>query len=268
LTSEPEFATDLYRGTAPYYDRYRPPYPQALFEDLVGRLPVSGHGRLLDLACGTGQIALPLAPSFVEVVAVDQEAEAIAFGQAKAAGAAAGNIHWVAGSAETVELRGRFELVTVGNAFHRLRRQVVSDRLASWLQPGGGVALIWADTPPQGDQPWQLALQELFVQWMARAGTAHRVPATWESAIRDDPHELVLQRAGLEYTGKFEFTTHLEWTVESLIGFAYSTSMLNRAALGANSEEFERDLTGRLGPLSEDGTFRCTVSCSYELARR
>jgi hypothetical protein len=44
---EPEhaFRTDLYRGTAPFYDRYRPQYPVALLEDLTERLPVSGMGR-------------------------------------------------------------------------------------------------------------------------------------------------------------------------------------------------------------------------------
>ena len=48
------FATDLYQGTAEYYDRYRLPYPEAMTEDLIARTGVSGQGRLLDLACGTG----------------------------------------------------------------------------------------------------------------------------------------------------------------------------------------------------------------------
>ncbi len=62
---EPElvFRTDLYRGTASFYDRYRPPYPDALLEELTRRSGVSGTGRLLDIACGTGQISLPLARS-------------------------------------------------------------------------------------------------------------------------------------------------------------------------------------------------------------
>jgi predicted TPR repeat methyltransferase len=49
-----QFGTDLYRGSAGYYDRYRLPYPEAMLADLIMRAEVSGRGRLLDLACGTG----------------------------------------------------------------------------------------------------------------------------------------------------------------------------------------------------------------------
>jgi 2-polyprenyl-3-methyl-5-hydroxy-6-metoxy-1,4-benzoquinol methylase len=78
---ELEYRHDLYRGTALHYDRYRPPYPKALLDDLLQRSSVTGRGRLLDLACGTGQLALPLARSFAEVYAVDQESEMVAFGE-------------------------------------------------------------------------------------------------------------------------------------------------------------------------------------------
>jgi hypothetical protein len=55
------FAVDLYQGNPEYYDRYPLPYPEAMIEDLIARTGVSGQGRLLDLACGTGQLALPRA---------------------------------------------------------------------------------------------------------------------------------------------------------------------------------------------------------------
>ena len=131
MERELAFRTDLYRGTAAFYDRYRPPYPAALLEDLAGRLHLSGTGRLLDLACGTGQIALPLADRFTEVVAVDQEEEMVARGRTTAEAAGVGNVRWVAAAAETVELDGPFELVAIGNAFHRLKRRVVAERAFS-----------------------------------------------------------------------------------------------------------------------------------------
>ena len=64
MDDEVRFAPDLYRGTAGYYDRYRLPYPAEMLDDLVGRAGISGQGRLLDLACGTGQLAFPLRRRF------------------------------------------------------------------------------------------------------------------------------------------------------------------------------------------------------------
>jgi hypothetical protein len=52
----PQFRPDLYQGTAQYNDRYRVPYPASLLDDLVARAGVSGTGRLLDIACGTGDL--------------------------------------------------------------------------------------------------------------------------------------------------------------------------------------------------------------------
>ena len=267
MTPDPGFRTDLYRGTAPFYDRYRTPYPDALFDDLRRRMPLSGHGRVVDLACGTGQIAFALARHAVEVIAVDQEGDSVAFGRAKAKAAGVSNITWVTGPAETVMLNGPVELVTVGNAFQRLNRPIVAQRMGSLLQPGGGLALLWADSPWAGDLPWQTALRELFAGWMARAGANDRVPAGWESAMKLDPHEEVLRRAGFEYVGKFDFTMEQTWTVETLTGFVYSTSFLNLHALGGQAPEFERDLVERLGPYGADGVFGQSAGYAYELAR-
>src|SRR5579859_2173051 len=54
------FAVELCHGTAGYYDRCPLPYPEAVTGDLIARAGVCGQGRLLDLACGTGQLAFPL----------------------------------------------------------------------------------------------------------------------------------------------------------------------------------------------------------------
>jgi hypothetical protein len=39
MGDEVVFAADLYRGSAGFYDRYRPPYPEAMLADLARRPP-------------------------------------------------------------------------------------------------------------------------------------------------------------------------------------------------------------------------------------
>ena len=51
----------------------------------MGRTGPSGRGRLLDLACGTGQLAFALRSPFAEVWAVDQEPDMVAVVRSKAA---------------------------------------------------------------------------------------------------------------------------------------------------------------------------------------
>ena len=258
------FRADLYRGTAQFYDRFRPPYPDTLFADLRARLPVTGSGRLLDLACGTGQVAVPLAADFVETIAVDLEPETIAFARAKDGES---RITWSVGAAETVSVDGPFELITVGTAFHRLDRPAVARRMSDLVAEDGGVALLWSAVPSDGDEPWQLELRQLIENWISRAGVSDRIPTGWEQAMADTSHREVLESNGFSYDGLYEFTHAQTWTAESLIGFLHSTSILSRAALGEETEAFEADMARRLGPLSADGTYRCDATYSYELAR-
>src|SRR5215831_9697853 len=113
VSSAPSFRPDLYRGTAAYYDRFRLPYPAALIEDLARRVSANGSGRLLDLACGPGTATLALATLFADVLAVDQEPEAIGFAVGKAAELGVNNVRWVAGRAEDVDPDERFDLITI-----------------------------------------------------------------------------------------------------------------------------------------------------------
>lgn len=245
------FRKDLYRGTAEYYDRFRPPYPAVLLDDLRARVPLDGTGRLLDLACGTGQVACALAPDFAEVWAVDQEPDAVEFGRRKAVD----NIRWIAASAEEVPLDGRFDLVTIGNAFHRLDRDAVARRLVAHT---GCVALLWSGTPWGGDLPWQQALTATIADWKGEG---------WQQPDDEDSHEQVLRRAGLTYEGLFEFSVVHRWSVESLVGFLYSTSFASRAVLGDQADAFERDLRARLLACSPDGVFEQELTFAYELTR-
>ena len=76
---------DTFRSTGWHYARFRRGYPDAVFELLRQKFGLDGTGRLLDLGCGTGQLAMPLAREFEEVVAMDPEpemlSEAVALGR-------------------------------------------------------------------------------------------------------------------------------------------------------------------------------------------
>jgi ubiquinone/menaquinone biosynthesis C-methylase UbiE len=260
------FRTDLYQGTAAFYDRYRVPYPTALLDDLVSRTGLSGTGRLIDLACGPGVVTLALCPYVAEAWGIDQEPDMVAFARAKARETGAGNTRWSVGRAEDVEVDGSVDLVTVGTAFHRLDRRRVARLMASWLRPGGHVALLWSGTPWPGERDWQQALGAVTDHWMAKVG--ERIPPALEAELAAASSEAILNEAGLEWAGRFEFSTPHEWTVETLVGWMYSTSVFSRQALGAMAGEFERDVRRCLLDVSPSGSYEEDISFAYELASR
>lgn len=263
------FATDLYQGTAGHYDRYRLPYPEAMTGDLIQRAGISGDGRLLDLACGTGQLAFPLRQWFSEVWAVDREQDMVQVVRAKADTVGAPNICGVVADAETLGAQpGHFELAVIGNAFHRLDRDLVAARLFRWLRPGGSVALCWSNGPHQGGEQWQQALAATLDRWRAALGATDRVPANWDEPRRLRPDYQVLADAGFGVTAHQEFAVEHRWSLGELSGFIRSTSVLPPSVLGGQGTAFDADLAAALAPFAKDGAFPESVSFAYDLARK
>ena len=265
----PVFRRDLYQGTAGYYDRFRLPYPRALTEDLAHRSGADGAGRLLDLACGTGQVCFALHARFAKVWAVDQEPEMVAVVRDKARAAGLPHIRALAASAADLSAPGAsFDLVTIGNAFHRLPRDAVAARALGWLRPGGSLALIWGRSPWDGQQPWQRALARTMDRWRALAGARDRVPAGYEQDRGERPDPVILAAAGFEIAGRYRFLAVHEWTPEALAGFMMSTSVLSPAALGGMVADFGDDLRRELYAFTASGRLPQTIDYAYDLARR
>jgi len=271
---DPQFRRDLYKGTAADYDRYRPRYPASLLDDLLSRTALEPGGRLLDVACGTGQITFDLAGHFSEVCAIDQEPETVEFATRKAAELNVTNIEFRVADAEDFSIGDEHvDLVSIGNAFHRVRRRDVARAAHGWLRPGGFFALLWGGTPnvPPGsvglpEAKWQVVLAELMQKWMSALGE-ERVPATFQAALEAEPNESVIQAAGFEVLGHWDFFEPYVWSVESLIGYLYSTSVLSRSFVGDRTTEFEADVRDALLAAEPSGVFRQDLSFGYDLAR-
>jgi ubiquinone/menaquinone biosynthesis C-methylase UbiE len=133
---------DAFKSTAWYYARYRPGYPKEFFDYLKERFRLKGTGRLLDLGCGTGELAIPLARHFRQVIAMDPEPEMIVEARKKSSDEGITNIEWLeAGSDDLEDLReeiGELNLVTIGTAFHWMDRDATLQCLASMLSAQDG----------------------------------------------------------------------------------------------------------------------------------
>jgi SAM-dependent methyltransferase len=260
-----DFKPGLYQGTAADYDRFRPPYPPALFDELAERAVAGPSGRLADLACGTGHITFALHHRFAAVLAVDSEPEMTAFVRAKAEAAGIGTIDCATSAIEGLALPdASFDVIAMGNAFHRVRREAVAERVRRWLRPDGHLALLWGGSPWLGGElPWQQAMTSLMRRWRDRTG--ERVPAGYEEERRRRPDEVVLREAGLHLASRHEFPVDREWTMPELLGFMRGTSTHSAAALGDAAAEFDAEFRRRMLACEPSGRFRQQMRFALEL---
>jgi len=261
----PAYPTDAFMGAAWYYARYRVPYPPALLDDLRQRAAITGTGRLFDLACGPGRVALPLAPFFREVWAVDQEPEMIEVGQAEAARRGVTNVRWLVGRAEEIEApAGACELITIGEAFHRLDQRLIAKRALEWLSPGRCLATMGGTGVFLGDQPWQVLGAAVLDRWQI-ANPGGGAPVESQPG---PPNAAVLRAAGFEDVEGHEFLGPHVWTLDTIVGNLYSTSVASKRTLGDRAEEFEADLRRMLLAHDARGRYGATMSFGFTLARR
>ena len=126
-----------------YYAEYRPGYGDAAIQYLSNWFGLGESSRVLDLGCGTGQIAIPLAGHVGEVVGMDPNEQMLQKAEKCAESAGIENVEWVVGSdADLSDDLGSFQLATMGRSFHWMNQQRTLDRLHAMLEPGGGVASL------------------------------------------------------------------------------------------------------------------------------
>jgi SAM-dependent methyltransferase len=266
---KPDFPLEAFAGTASYYLRYRVPYPEGLLRDLVERAGATGGGRLLDLACGPGRVALALVSSFGEVWAIDLEPEMIEVGQKEATQRGANNITWMVGKAEDLQAPpAAFELITIGEAFHRLDQRLVANQALQWLQPGCCLATLGSYGVMEGKEPWQRIVAEIVRRWTSRARPSGEGVAKPQPGSGPEHNERVLRETGFEDVASYAFVERHDWTIETIIGNLYSTSFCSKNVLGANAEAFEAELRAALLAHDPSGKYRETMRFGYTIGRK
>lgn len=162
-----------------FYHQYRRGYPPPVIDRLAGAFGLTGDDVAIDLGCGTGQLALPIARRVRAAVGMDPEPGMLARARAAAAEQGVGNVTWVLGADTDIpavaSLLGgnHVGLVTVGQALHWMRYRELFHDLIPLFRPGGGIAVVTNGTPMWlQDSPWSRALRGFLEEWSGTTLTA------------------------------------------------------------------------------------------------
>ncbi|ELZ22522.1 type 11 methyltransferase [Halosimplex carlsbadense 2-9-1] len=253
---------DPFASAESHYGEHRPRYGDRPLDSLVDRFDLDKSSRALDLGCGTGQIAVPLAARVGRVLGVDPN-EAMLDGAREAASrAGVESVEFVRGS--DADLRGSlgdglgpFDLTTVGRAFHWMERGPTLDRVRELTNPGGGVAVF-------GDTEWLTKGRRGWQDEVYDCAASHLDDLPERTGPRTEPYENpydeLLTDHGFEAVETATFERTREWSVDGVVGYVFSLSFCSPARFGDEREDFETEVRERLdelgGPFGQDDEVR------------
>jgi len=205
--------------------------------ELLRGLILDEPRRLLDIGCGTGELARRLAPFVDRVDAVDFSHAMLELAKTLPGGDAP-NIRWIESAVEDAELQPPYALITAGESLHWMEWDVVLPKLARALAANGMLAVLERafDGPPWMHEPVQPLVERY-------------------SPVRDyRPHALIdeLEQRALLVTAGQQACGPEPWspTIDEYLEARHSQRGLSRTHMGAQAvHAFDTQVREALEPL-------------------
>ena len=191
--NERERLRQTFDRAAELYDRMRPGYPEALFDDLIALTGLVPGDHLLEVGCATGKATRPLARRGFRITCVELGAELAAVARRNLADF---EVEVVQGQFEDWRPSEPFSLVYAATAWHWIDPGVRYPRAWQALRPGGHLAMWAADHVfPDGGDSFFREIQDIYDE------IGEGLPP---GSGQPRPGELTDDRAEIEASGLFE----------------------------------------------------------------
>jgi SAM-dependent methyltransferase len=139
------------------YDRFRPRYPEVLFDDIVELAELEPGATAIEIGAGTGIATGPLIGRGLRVVAIEPEPAMSALAREKFGDKA----RFVDGRFEDWPGSEGVELIAAFNAWHWVEPGTGTSLASQLLPPGGSLALVWTEVVSWGENDFEGRLAEV-----------------------------------------------------------------------------------------------------------
>lgn len=249
-----DFGNDVFAGTAEFYAKYRPEYPEMVFHDIVHFYKLDGRGDMLDIGCGTGELSLPLAKYFNKVLAIDPDPDMLKLAKGKATKEKISTIEWRQGSSKDLsDIKNQFRLIGLGQSFHWMDQETVVEALYKLIMPTGGLFIV-GSAPVTQNKPTALKdelIRDLVAKYIGpqrRAGNSiyKKPPKSYSDLLGSSEFRNYKRRV---------YETKVVRNVEQELGNLYSMSWGRRAYFGERIGRFEQEFKDGISRISSSGSF-------------
>lgn len=205
-------AKDLFSRQSDLYAKYRPTYPQELYEYILSF--VKEKNIAWDSATGNGQAAVVLADYFKKVIATDISAAQIEKAKRKE------NIEYSVCAAESTPFADNtFDLVTVAQAYHWIKWDEFKKEVTRVCKPNAVIAVWTYYSRTTDDERIDKAVNDFYENVTRPYWDYERKHVDEKYSTVEFDYELLPVK---------EFETILYWKREDLIGYVSSWSAVQK----------------------------------------
>jgi SAM-dependent methyltransferase len=235
---------------AEFYHAYRHGYPAAVIDVLAAAFGLDSRDLVIDLGCGTGQLALPLARRVRAVIGMDPEPDMLRRARQAARDADVPNVTWTLGAdSDLPALQGvlgarSVAMVTIGQALHWMRHDELFRSARPLVRSGGGVAVVTNGTPLWlQDSAWSRGLRALLERWLGAkltfpCGTDEQSQQRYREALALAGFEV--SSAAVDYVA--------ELSLDQVVGGVYSALPVDRLPTAQQRPAFAAQVRAAVGP--------------------
>ncbi len=139
------------------YDRYRPHYPEEIFDDIMELGELSPGAEAIEIGAGTGIGTAALVAHGLRVTAIEPSSSMRELAQEKVGDTA----QFVAGRFEDWPATEGVDLIVAFSAWHWVEPGKGIDLAADLLSPGGALAVAWTEVVSWGEGNFEDRLAEV-----------------------------------------------------------------------------------------------------------
>ena len=262
-----EAAAQLFRGAQEYYAKYRPGIPAKVMDVIIRHFGVKRSDWVLDIGCGTGQVALAMNGRIKEMVCFDPDPEMLKQAR-RATKKTKIKLIWInCGIQDLKKIKsniGTFKIATICRTFHWLNQKQVLKDLGAVIDDGGGVAIFGDSSIWTGTETWQAAVRGVVQKYLGK----QRRAGSGMFKQSEEPWEKVIVLSDFNNIKTRRVSVVRNWNVENIIGWLLSSSFARPDYFGKKLADFKIDVRKVLLAMNSKGNFKERAVFSIIMASR